>query len=578
MIDLVLSLTIGLFQADEEDLVPVRPAELAVGHWVEIKGELGPGDLFTASEVLLTEPDRYESLLGTVSSHSVADGELVLLGQRVTLTEKTDWSDIEPQDLTGQRVKISGRYRGPGKFSARDVRRRDPGRDRIVGRLDGVETRDGVLELELMRFSVVLEPEAELASEQPVGALPRIPRRWNPPQIEGRINEDDLLRESVEIFPWLRFGGQLEFDTDSEEEFDLDPDDDEDRKDTEIAARLRLAWRLGDDVFARTEARLRSRWRDDDEDGSSDETEVRLGETWVYWRDGFGEGVDLQVGRQDFDDEREWIYDQNLDGLRLVSTGQATRTELSLSTTLGAAGRRDEGTLNLGGYFSNLDDDKHLAAWFFHRDYERSADGRMTHFGARAIGEWLDPLEVWLDVGAVAGVEDGRDVFGWGADVGGYWRPNDSPFSLIAGYAYGSGDDGSGDDGAFRQTGLQDNNGRFGTVTSIRYYGELLDPELSNLTVFTAGLSWWFQERSTLSVIYHDYAQAEAANFLRDTELDANPTGLDTDLGSEIDLVLGSRAFPSFDIELIGGMFFPGDAFVSDEEATFVKLQLRYRF
>ncbi len=92
-------------------------------------------------------------------------------------------------------------------------------------------------------------------------------------------------------------------------------------------------------------------------------------------------------------------------------------------------------------------------------------------------------------------------------------------------------------------------------------------------------LSWWFEERSTLALIWHQYTQVEAADFLRDAEVDGALNGIDRDLGQELDLVLGSRHFENFDIELAAGRFFAGDAFSSqDEDATLFRAQIRYRF
>ena len=65
-------------------------------------------------------------------------------------------------------------------------------------------------------------------------------------------------------------------------------------------------------------------------------------------------------------------------------------------------------------------------------------------------------------------------------------------------------------DHAFRQTGIQDNNDKFGGVTSFKYYGELLEPELSNLHILTAGIGRRFGRRMSLDLIYHNYRQDEA--------------------------------------------------------------------
>jgi hypothetical protein len=75
--------------------------------------------------------------------------------------------------------------------------------------------------------------------------------------------------------------------------------------------------------------------------------------------------------------------------------------------------------------------------------------------------------------------------------------------ALTAAYAVGSGDDNPGHrvDGAFRQTGLQENEARWTGITRFKYYGELLDPELNNLTVVTVGLGLRPTKRSSLDHI-----------------------------------------------------------------------------
>ncbi|MEZ5977242.1 MAG: alginate export family protein [Planctomycetota bacterium] len=572
---LFLAFTTRTAPADEIEL---SPSDLRVGHWVEVRGELDDLGRFVASKVEPGAEERYESLTGVVTSHDVADGALVLLGVPVAITDRAEWTSIAPGDLTGRRVRIEGRYRGPDRFSARDVRPWGEGRDRMSGRIDSLTEVEGGIELTLLGRSVVLAPDCEVESEYAADDLPRYEQRWSEVSVATTIDEDDLLEERFEIAPGVRVGGQIEYERTDETDFDLDGTDPNDRLDDVVSARLRLGWAIRHDVTARAEAKFRQRWRDDDQDGRTSDDELEFGETWLHLSDVFGEGVDLRVGRQDFDDPREWIYDQDLDAVRLYGREDTWRWELALATTLGSADRRDEGSLDVSAYVSSLDDDRHLAAWMMHRDPEELPGTRLTHVGVRAIGDWLDPFETWAELSAVVGEEAGRDVRGFGYDVGFVAHDRDWPLAFAAGLAFGSGDDGSGTDTAYRQTGLQDNNGKLGTATSIRYYGELVDPELSNLRVATLALSWWFEEHSTLALVWHDFAQVEAATFLRDTDLDADPNGLDRHLGSELDLVLGTRAFEDFDVEIAAGVFFPGAAFAEDDEASFVRMQVRYRF
>ena len=103
------------------------------------------------------------------------------------------------------------------------------------------------------------------------------------------------------------------------------------------------------------------------------------------------------------------------------------------------------------------------------------------------------------------------------------WRAYhlDAPLSphVILGYAFGSGNSDPDDDrdDAFRQTGLQGNETEVGGLTPFRYYGEAFDPELSNLSIFTAGLGTRPTPELSADLVYHYYLQDHAADELRDS-------------------------------------------------------------
>ena len=71
------------------------------------------------------------------------------------------------------------------------------------------------------------------------------------------------------------------------------------------------------------------------------------------------------------------------------------------------------------------------------------------------------------------------------------------------------------------------------------YYGELFDPELSNLLILTAGTGINMTEESSIDIVYHYYLQHKASDELRDAGIDAEPDGESKRLGSEIDLIIG---------------------------------------
>jgi alginate production protein len=185
----------------------------------------------------------------------------------------------------------------------------------------------------------------------------------------------------------------------------------------------------------------------------------------------------------------------------------------------------------------------------------------------------------WCELGIARGDAGGRDVRGHAFDVGvlhtfdAPWRP-----AFGVGIAHGSGErDGAARIG-YRQSGLQDNTGKLGGVTSVRYYGELLDPELANLTVLTACAAVRPFPGGSLSLLLHHYRQDVASATTPSTALRTAPTGQSRDLGFEVDVVLGYRLARRLTVELVFAHFEPGDAFATDDAATLLAFTTRLSF
>ena len=263
----------------------------------------------------------------------------------------------------------------------------------------------------------------------------------------------------------------------------------------------------------------------------------------------------------------------------MIRSERDWRLELSASSVLFDGNERDEELLNLAAYLSNNDLRRHAAAYVFGRQVD--AEDYQTHFGVRAYGDWVAHNRSWLEAAAMVGESGGTDLEGFGFDVGTTWSPaGDSLPNFTLGYAFGSGDDdlSDGDNGNFRQTGLQDNNDKFLGVTSFRYYGELVDPELSNLGILTVGIGGRPTRASSIDLVFHKYDQIEAFAGLTNTDLRRTPDGIHEDLGWEVDLIYGNRASRNWHVEAVLGYFEPGDAFPGADPALLARLQLRFKF
>ena len=116
-------------------------------------------------------------------------------------------------------------------------------------------------------------------------------------------------------------------------------------------------------------------------------------------------------------------------------------------------------------------------------------------------------------------------------------------------------------------------------MTPFRYYGEAFDPELSNMSIFTAGIGARPIPELSIDIVYHYYLQDKLSDEIRDSGLDADPTGRSKRLGSEIDLVIGFEATEDVRVRGFLGYFMPGPAFGSGaDDVLFARIEAKYEF
>jgi alginate production protein len=320
----------------------------------------------------------------------------------------------------------------------------------------------------------------------------------------------------------------------------------------------------------------------------SEDVALEVKEAFIWLRSLPG-GFSLQLGRQRFEDERQWLYDEELDAVRLRFEHAALAIELSASRD--GLGRKDllssaerDRINNYVLYASyRLPRETTLDAYAIVRD-DQDVHGRRPIFvGLRSRGEPIEDLDYWLELAYVGGRDDSKRIGGWGVDLGATYEFQVGPKpSLTLGFAFGSGDQTPDDstDTSFRQTGLQDNEGDFGGATDFRYYGEALDPELSNIAIFTAGVGIRPSDKFSLDLVYHYYLQHRAAPALRNAGTDAEPSGRSRRLGSEVDFIVGlQEILDHLDARVSVGYFLPGAAFPeASGGAWVVRAEVQFRF
>lgn len=381
------------------------------------------------------------------------------------------------------------------------------------------------------------------------------------------------------------------FDSEVEENFDLDRDE-QDRI-VGVEPKLRLVLDIARDrrVSGFVEADVLRSFEWEQNEPEERERAVRVNQAYVRFADVITD-LDLRIGRWLFRDRREWLIDENIDGAHLYFEREpwtvdafAGRVNLVQRDVLDPLTRGDpEWDFALMADYA-VTVDMRLGGYLVYRRELTGARDRPLFLGLRSYGEVTPGLAYWADLGHVRGYGDGRSLRGFGLDVGGTYMVEDHPLRprVTLGYAWGSGgDDGDGVDRAYRQTGLQSNEDRLGGFAKLKYYGEVLDPEVSNLHVATAGLGLTVGERLSIDLLYHHYRRVRSDQGLRDDALSRGPTDGSRHLGDGLDLVLGFRPELPFEIDAAVGWFEPGAAYRGGGErsdgALFARVEVEIAF
>ncbi|HWO57526.1 MAG TPA: alginate export family protein [bacterium] len=345
---------------------------------------------------------------------------------------------------------------------------------------------------------------------------------------------------------------------------------------------------------------------------------IQLYEAFVLWRDAFSLPLAVQIGRQDFDEYREWIFDDQLDALRFYayplypvvaeaayinsldnSTGNKYRTTKDYLIHLHC---RVNASTELGAY----------RLWRTDTD----ARGREPIWtGVRWRGNYFG-FRPWGELAWLGGWDKGRRFDAHATDLGltASRQLGSRRVSVTVAHARGSGnsDDpkATGVDHQFIQTGYEDNTSAFGGVVSFQYYGEIFDPELANLDILTYGAGVGLTPSLSVDVVYHRYRQSEysptVSRDLESTDLtlyDLGGRGIDPSnnrpvkelfpyphVGWEIDVIIGMTGLLGvLDVKGVLGYFEPQEAlfppfweelpFKSRKHAAFLsQINLEYRF
>ena len=580
---------------------------LSAGVEVEVKGKFLRDGSFLAERIELNrETKQGEELRGVIESADPQARRLKILGFTVQVgpdarlirepEQPAAFEDLTP----GLRVKVDLSRSADGVFTAKKIRIREKqyAEQKIVGPVEAV-ARSGIgrATLWVLGRPVVVDGATGLVVENGP-SRPAVVLGF------GEADEEDLLitgrnqiGSHMALLGELRLRGEVQSNT------DLDPSSNDRKTVPSLFGTVGVL--TGTDSFIAYVEAIGEHEQAFRADGSTkyESGSVRGGQAYVGIADYPARGLSLAIGRQKFFESRRWYYDtKNLDAIRLFGNYGTVAFQASLSRDLfdETRNQRDKDTTNRIAELNwDLKRDIALRAFYLNREDRTELRNSPKIFGVRFLGDPGVHVEFWADlayeggtrgqVDSVTGEVVVREVRAHALDVGVTYRPRVGwDPSFTASFALGSGDDESelpagqqprGADGTFRQSGLQRNRGSLNGVVSYRYYGEVLDPELTNLRIGTLGVGLRPAPPFSLDVVFHSYRQDVPSGRMENAELALDPSGLDSDLGSEWDLIVGYEPLKAVEFRLTGGYFQPGKAFPDNATpSTVATFQARLRF
>lgn len=404
-------------------------------------------------------------------------------------------------------------------------------------------------------------------------------------------------------------------------------DIDNDRESYRQKLELEFKYDISDQIKALVETKLTAN-ADHRADRRTHMESLERGESWIDFNQPLNSeaSIGLRVGRQNFAEKREWWWDEDLDGIRVYYASPKLSYELGFAEELGGRASNqplpeDKNDIQriLGRLEWEYTEGHKLALFALNHndqsstpaiesvlptDKEDVSDAQISWYGIRASGKdkikKLGKIRYWADFAVVRGQEilldfddindeqievmeiTEQSIRGTAFDVGLTLKSKlKGRPSFTLGLAQGSGDSNPDDnlDRSFRQTGINDNNGKFNGVDSFRYYGELLRPELSNLRISTASIGYPLRDSSSIEILYHRYDQLDASEKLS-SRLRIRPNGQQTHIGDGIDIVVGLEEWEKIELEFVGSVFRAGSAFADQKgkRSYFIGAKANYNF
>ena len=572
-----------------------RPyTRLKVGDGVEVSGRVSKG-IFAAKSVEKLAEARRPKLRGAIEQLDAKDSAIVMFGMKIRVSAKTLFpakgSAAEGflNLKAGMRVEATCNVSASGAWEADKL---DWSGIKPSDKIKGVITHLAFDNkppdtIEISGLKILVTEKTDLYGSS----------RYLEEELFGNM----VAEEGSANFPHLKLGEHLLFSGDYrqttrfENSYTLSDVQKDNYRETEPALRLEAAGNWAPEAQSFLQLRMRKKYTFGTfpyrpTTVESTDFEFQAIQAYLLLRAPQNRGLAMAVGKQRVRDQREWLFDEYLDAVRfyLYETRPIVLEASFLPSLFPFKGEKFRTWDDVLFRVRYIPDGKNEANVYVLKRWDSDLRNREpVYWGISYYGRPKRFVTGWLQAVLLRGTDKQRNQEAFAVDVGATLAAVNLPIrpSFTLGYALGSGDKSSVDTVSqeFRQTGYEDNSGRFGGFANFQYYGEALNPELANIKILTVGAGLRPHTLVSVDAVFHTYRQNRLDNDVQSDLITPPvvPSGLSKDLGWEVNLIVGiQKIWQRFNVAYSFSLFNPGEAFMPlrAENAVLNRLNVRVEF
>ncbi len=309
-------------QAKEPEYMLLK---IEAGKAYEIEGYHKKSENFIATDIEPLPRPRKPKLRGLIEEIDLKEKTITLFGKVIDITSKTEFIDDGTTKSTisdlkeKQLVQVTCRVRKDGSWKATKIKVRDVKKNhKIKGTVTRVAIDGNAPDtIEVSGLIIILNNKTDASDA--TSNMNKVEK-----YLFGHLRHNSVytLGKGYTLNDYFNSVIKYRQNWLDKNEYDLSTIDQTNQDDSEHDLRIELTGILNSSHSAFAQIRLRKRFVLSSEQGlPSRDFEANVTQLYYLWHNIANSGLAVAVGRQDFDEPREWLFDDYMDAVRVFYYG-----------------------------------------------------------------------------------------------------------------------------------------------------------------------------------------------------------------------------------------------------------------